>query len=287
MRAFFLLCFVLAALGCSDPAPLEPIPPPVEKTAPKPIARDATGLPEDPALPLVRKHCLACHDVQPLLLVGGDEAFWREVTARMQKERQMWPLSPEDDKAVHRYLAKYFSTQRTSPRAPGPPPPDDGVDPRIHQARRALAALKTPLMKALAAGLREGPAQAVEACHAEAPAIAARASAAGVKVGRASDKLRNPANKPPDWARDVMFELKGTKPAQVVYRTMELDGGGLGYVEPIYVQPLCLKCHGEPEAGVAKVLDAKYPQDKARGYQVGEYRGIFWAEVPAKVPGAE
>ena len=64
--------------------------------------------------------------------------------------------------------------------------------------------------------------------------------------------------------------------------SVELEGGGLGYVEPIYLQPLCVQCHGESVAPeVASALLAAYPDDKARDYRVGDFRGLFWAEVPA------
>ena len=55
-----------------------------------------------------------------------------------------------------------------------------------------------------------------------------------------------------------------------------------GYVEPIVTQPLCLACHGSSLAPeIAERLAADYPDDRATGFEVGDLRGVFWAEFPA------
>jgi hypothetical protein len=61
-----------------------------------------------------------------------------------------------------------------------------------------------------------------------------------------------------------------------------LPGGRVGYAEPIRVQALCLTCHGGaiPESMSAR-LDDLYPEDRATGYEVGDFRGLFWAEFPS------
>ena len=62
--------------------------------------------------------------------------------------------------------------------------------------------------------------------------------------------------------------------------TVELAGGGLGYVEPIRIKPPCLACHGASLApATADELAERYPEDQATGYKLGELRGLFWAEV--------
>ena len=61
---------------------------------------------------------------------------------------------------------------------------------------------------------------------------------------------------------------------------MELEDGGHGYVEPITIRPACLKCHGETLApGVAQKIDALYPDDTARGFSEGDFRGLFWVRM--------
>jgi len=65
-------------------------------------------------------------------------------------------------------------------------------------------------------------------------------------------------------------------------RVAPLSGGRMGYVAPIYVQPMCLACHGSDLAGpVAARIRELYPEDRATGFAMGDFRGMFWAELPA------
>jgi hypothetical protein len=61
-----------------------------------------------------------------------------------------------------------------------------------------------------------------------------------------------------------------------------LADGRVGHVEAIFMQSLCLTCHGESLAmDVADEIKRRYPQDEAIGFKPGELRGIFWLEFPA------
>ncbi len=64
------------------------------------------------------------------------------------------------------------------------------------------------------------------------------------------------------------------------HRAVRLEDGSIGYVEPIYVQPLCLKCHGDdiPAPVQAKVTEL-YPTDAATGFASGDFRGLFWVRI--------
>lgn len=143
-----------------------------------------------------------------------------------------------------------------------------------------LAPFKQDLQAALRAGLAEGPAEAVRACRLQAPALAAAHSKEGVRVGRSSHRLRNPANRPPAWVAPIL-QAWAADPETSAARTVELPEGRRGYVEPIRMQALCATCHGEQLApGVSTLLQALYPEDRATGFRVGELRGVFWAEYP-------
>jgi len=55
------------------------------------------------------------------------------------------------------------------------------------------------------------------------------------------------------------------------------------YMKAIPVQPLCLTCHGSPDAVPASVqarLRTEYPQDRATGYSVGQVRGGVTVKRP-------
>lgn len=149
-----------------------------------------------------------------------------------------------------------------------------------------LAPFKRELQAALQQGLAQGPVEAIAACRVKAPAIARSLSHDGVRVGRASHRLRNPANVPPAWVAPILHAYVASA-ADRAPRAVQLgDGpddpdGRWGYVEPIFVQPPCLACHGETLApDVAARIAALYPDDRATGFRVGDLRGVFWVELP-------
>lgn len=143
----------------------------------------------------------------------------------------------------------------------------------------AVLPLKRSLKAALVRGLEGGSVNAISACRTEAPKLAEEASSPSAKVGRTSTKLRNPANAPKDWMKPLLSRYEADpesrEPAVVV-----IDKHTVGYVEPIFAQPLCVTCHGSnlPDDLRAK-LDELYPGDEATGYAAGDLRGIFWAEL--------
>lgn len=144
-----------------------------------------------------------------------------------------------------------------------------------------LKPFKQDLKTALVQGLEQGPAQAIEACRTRAPQISASLSVDGVRLGRSSHRLRNPANTAPDWVAPVMESWVSDPDAREA-TTVDLSDGRQGYVEPIMVQPLCLTCHGDsltPDLA-ARIADL-YPDDQATGFAEGDSRGIFWVEYPA------
>jgi hypothetical protein len=161
--------------------------------------------------------------------------------------------------------------------------------------RQRGAALILPFKKELKAALQEGlakgPEQAIDACRIRAPAIARAASVDGARVGRTSRRLRNPANAPAPWMEPVL-DRYAADPERSEPTVVALPDDRVGYAEPIRVQPLCLTCHGSalPESVSAR-LAVLYPDDEATGYEVGDFRGLFWAEFPTSTqttqPGAD
>jgi hypothetical protein len=149
----------------------------------------------------------------------------------------------------------------------------------IRRAQAALQPFKEELQKALREGLRGGPVNAIWVCRVKAPEIAAELSAAGVTMGRTSHRLRNPNNAPEPWMEPLLAEFL-EKTGDRTYRAVRLPGGSVGYVEPIYVQPRCLTCHGKdiPPA-VAERLKASYPRDHGKDFEAGDLRGLFWVKL--------
>lgn len=144
-----------------------------------------------------------------------------------------------------------------------------------------LAPFKANLQEALRSGLAEGAIEAVGACRIRAPEIANDLSRNGIRVGRSSDRLRNPANAPPDWVRPLLDGF-AAEPADRTPKSHALPDGQVGYVEPIVTQPLCLTCHGDAlEPELAARIASLYPQDRAVGFRAGDLRGVFWVEFPS------
>jgi hypothetical protein len=118
------------------------------------------------------------------------------------------------------------------------------------------------------------------ACQLEAPEIAAALSQDGVRVGRTSHRLRNPSNSSPDWVSPILDSFLAN-PSGRAPKSVRLPNGRSGYVEPIFIQPLCLTCHGtDISPPVAARISELYPDDEAVGFEVGDLRGVFWVELP-------
>jgi hypothetical protein len=170
------------------------------------------------------------------------------------------------------------SPARSSAKSLGPDAPE---------AQRALALfdsfqrdLKTELSAAIASG---GTAGAIDRCHTVSPALEERLSREGITVRRISDRPRNPAHAPDEFeARALEYwsgELAAGRP--LAPRAEQTDAG-VRVMRPILVQGMCLACHGDPEQIEARTLAkirARYPSDRATGYQEGELRGAFSATI--------
>ncbi len=150
-----------------------------------------------------------------------------------------------------------------------------------------LGDLKARLTDAMNGG---GPAAAIEVCASDAQRITAAVpeiAAAGLdaKVGRSSLRLRNPANRAPDWVQRWL-DVQGERPAEGVKgasAVVTLGGKRIARVlRPIPIQGMCLTCHGPTlmiPPDVQAVLKERYPADQATGYALGALRGVAWAEV--------
>ncbi len=125
----------------------------------------------------------------------------------------------------------------------------------------------------------DDPTAGITVCGANAPAIAAHlAEDYGVQIGRTSQKLRNPANIPPQWAEQVVADVVG----QPTY--LAGPNGEFGALLPIRLKAECQMCHGAPEeidVAIQAALAEHYPDDAATGFAEGDLRGWFWIEAPA------
>ena len=125
---------------------------------------------------------------------------------------------------------------------------------------------------------------AVEVCNLEAPEIASVvAEQQDMSVGRTSLRVRNPDNQPDAREQAVLATFQDQLAAGADPASLEHGEEVAVYGEPVYrymkaipTGEVCLICHGQniPEA-VAQRLDALYPDDTARNFELGELRGAF------------
>lgn len=164
-------------------------------------------------------------------------------------------------------------------------PPANVSDAQRARAAALVGELKKSLTGAVTAALAQGAPEAIEACHAMAPALTDAVAREGAKIGRATRKPRNPGNAASGWQADALahFEKLHADRAPLAGQSFArvLDDGRVAYAEPLVIQEVCLTCHGTSVAPeVTAAIAPKYPDDQATGYALGDLRGIAWVELP-------
>lgn len=149
------------------------------------------------------------------------------------------------------------------------------------QAAALSKDLKQNLVKNLTDKMQQdGAVPALEFCHVNVSALAKTAAGermANLEFGRTSHKLRNSKNAPADWMLPYLDQFKMTtikSPAKPVVH--EFKDGKKAYLDPLYVGPQCLTCHGSPSKEINAKVSSLYPEDKAVGFKLGEFRGMIW-----------
>jgi hypothetical protein len=156
-------------------------------------------------------------------------------------------------------------------------------------AGNLAAALKQELTRAMETS---GPLAAVEFCNLRALPLTAEIAAnhPGISLKRVSDRLRNPKNKPDpaEEAALAWFSLKNSAEAWLPESwVQEVERGGESYYrlyKPLRMGKPCLACHGDPavmDPALVSRLNELYPEDQARMYHEGDFRGLIRVELPA------
>ncbi len=145
----------------------------------------------------------------------------------------------------------------------------------------AQKALLQTLMKKIES---EGVIGAVEYCQMNAiPLVDSLSRSHKAIIRRVSNKWRNPKDAPTGDEVGIMEAYtysieQGQAPREEVF--MDDNTTQVVYTRPIMMgAALCLQCHGtvdkELTPEVAEKINSLYPEDKATGYQLGEWRGIW------------
>lgn len=154
---------------------------------------------------------------------------------------------------------------------------------RVDKAKGAAADLQKTLSTRLRSTIEtQGAEAAIDVCAKEALAMTqAVGERQGLRIGRSSSRLRNPKNAPRPWVAEHLRALEGKAASEAKLAVYDL-GEELGVAVPLITQPLCTTCHGPAEAIAAPLrakLSARYPEDRAMGYSVGQLRGVIWIEL--------
>jgi hypothetical protein len=148
-------------------------------------------------------------------------------------------------------------------------------------AKQFMESLKTVLVKEMQTN---GIVAAVSVCSDTAQVLTNNYGVnKGIYIKRVSFKYRNNNNKPDEFETKALKYFEELKSNEKLTDTTEYfevvnkEGvKNVRYMKPIIVQAPCLGCHGtsdqiRPE--VKTILQNKYPEDKATGYQIDDLRG--------------
>ena len=137
----------------------------------------------------------------------------------------------------------------------------------------------------------KGVTGAIGFCNVEAlPILKAVSERHKVTIRRASNRYRNPADQPDSDEAKILdaYEYNAENGLKSDPNIQKIQGGEVYlYTKAIIIQErFCLSCHGDPEKEIdAKTLseiNALYPGDKAKGYKVGDLRGMWSIKIPKK-----
>jgi hypothetical protein len=186
------------------------------------------------------------------------------------------------------------SETEADPGQAGPPDPLPMAIALEAEARgsAAAAALAQGLAGRLGAAIEErGTVGAIDFCADEALELTraiARDHDPTLALKRTTSRWRNPANAPDEAEARVLRYLEALEAEEPgsAPETLTAAGpdGGARFYRTLRAAPMCLQCHGaerdiDPE--VMRILRERYPDDRATGYEAGEFRGVIRVDLPA------
>lgn len=148
----------------------------------------------------------------------------------------------------------------------------------------ATAAQQTLLSNVTQAIKTDGIASAVDYCNIKAmPLTDSLSQNTNSIIQRLSNKNRNPANAictvedSIAWSR--LKEIVSDSIHTTKHFVSQYNNNIYYYKAITIVMPACLNCHGATQENISnealKAINAKYPNDKATGYSIGELRGMW------------
>lgn len=148
------------------------------------------------------------------------------------------------------------------------------------EKEKVASAFMKALKKELMIGMRKGPKAGLIHCNDKAMPVTNSFNTEKYEIGRVSLKVRNPKNTPNKDLSNILKEFaSSTASSPAKARVVVLPNKEEVYVRPLYMKGACLNCHGTNlSMGLKEELKKRYPQDKATGYKLGEFRGLVWVK---------
>lgn len=142
---------------------------------------------------------------------------------------------------------------------------------------RSQAVLLTNVSSAMEKG---GTEFAVEFCHLEALALVDSLSQVFYcRISRVSDKNRNPEN---SLNKTEARLWKAFQTGAQTDTLLRLNNKITYYKRINTAMPTCLKCHGDTDGEIGKAtldkIQRLYPNDRATGYKLNDFRGLWKIE---------
>ncbi len=104
-------------------------------------------------------------------------------------------------------------------------------------------------------------------------------------IKRTSSKYRNPKNKPDSYEQEAL-KFFSSKPEHLkevfVQKIIQGSETHFRYYKPLTIKPVCTFCHGPSEnlsPDLVEKVKKYYPEDKAVGYNLGDFRGVVRVSV--------
>lgn len=176
-----------------------------------------------------------------------------------------------------------------SAKANPSPSPKTSYEKELAEARKMANELMETVRGLLMQEIQKGGfGEAVRVCSELAQEMTNRyAAQTGHYLRRVSLRYRNPKNNPDAYETRKLRELdrlnREKRLPEETFEVVEEAGvKSLRYLKPLTIAPLCVTCHGPKEnipAEVQAILKEKYPEDRATGFLVGDFRGAISVKI--------
>ncbi len=125
-----------------------------------------------------------------------------------------------------------------------------------------------------------GVEKAIRFCQLNALSLTHQLNTDSIKIERLAERYRNAQNQLTDESKAVWDTYKNKLIAgDLLQPVLVRAANRIDYYKPILLQPFCLTCHGKPNsnipASLVATIDSLYPNDLAKGFSVGELRGLW------------